>query len=984
MKKLSFKAVALVVMALILVFALVACGETTTTGGGGGSTSQKYTGADYFTTLTESVKSIGKEPIEANEDIQASIALNLALQADGIADLDLSLLLDVVYDRAENGVGNTFSAAHIAIVDNNGSLTSAGQNIVSANYYINEPEMLYLELCNQKVVLQFDATGDGNKDFATYLTNFLTSTFTAGLFEGLSIDGMIETVVETFGPDFAIDNLATAIGSLFGFNLDELIAMAADLLGLTEDVANLNGLLSAAGSLLIADGSVKKTTEGTSTVWEAALSGTVTNLVGEIASGLLDNQSAIKLITKVDAEGGIENFAITANTAPFGDNVRYNAKIAIDKFEITGIGNADGSELPINREEYSEDYTVEANLSVDIAENLVKLTFDELNSLPDQYDDGSYSFKKIATDMGKSALLTNGKITMPDGTDIAGKLDIRFLGKIALLNNDFTQAYAEIRYNDELIAQAIFTQKSGVGTVQIKIAQYDEKGYIKMVRDNLIIMAIEYFYNAPDKAEYENYTDLINKLFAALEDGDYRNIEFTGLKLQPMFQSLFFNDDVQTAASDEDMLFLNVVKVEEKALSDVFVKVADGQDVADRRYKKVIEVFDSAQKNADGKMAVEGPVGSQFEGKFVIYDYISKENQEDIEYNYAQLFAIYSSQNISLDTSYEASFNISAIFTTVTNALQYVSSNKQFQLVSVGGLWNTLFAYDGSDVAKGDGIIESTGGIDWGYNIMGILNTGAIIQGGYIIGYESISNAEDLYAIVYTLSNDVIKRYTDAGLVPAVKMVQNDKTGKYVYTTDYVLVPYVSADDEAGAYNLKLGRWDIQYVYEKVDGINVFYQTSATITKDMALMIWGITAGDITDAEVLQLMTTEFGYNSEDYSVNGVISADNIAKIREELYNDGIVKELLDMFAGSAILKDVTNGNEFFNKLLAYDAKVVLKPASDSLGLSVQILDSKGKVLASAELGFKVVGNSTELANKVTGFGSFTADLTVDCSVWMP
>ena len=978
MKKLSFKAVALVVMALILVFALVACGETASTGGGGGS-SQKYTGADFFTNLTESVKSIGKEPIDANEDIQASLAINLALEADGIADLDLSLLLDVVYDRTENGEGsNTFSAAHIAIVDNNGSLTSVGQNIVSANYYIDQPTKLYLELCNQKVVLQFDATGNGNQDFATYLTNFLTSTFTAGLFEGLSIDGMIETVVETFGPDFAIDNLATAIGSLFGFNLDELIAMAADLLGLTEDVANLNGLLSAAGTLLIADGSVKKTTEGTSTVWEAALSGTVTNLVGEIASGLLDSQSSIKLITKVDAEGGIENFAVTAKTAPFGENyVRYNAKIAIDKFEIKGI-NADGSELPINREEYSEDYTVEANLSVDIAENLVKLTFDDLNSLPDQYDDGSYSFKKIASDMGKSALLTNGKITMPAGTDISGKLDVRFLGKIALLNNDFTQAYAEIKYNNTLIAQAIFTQDSqGVGSVKIHIANYDSYGYIKMVRDNLIIMAIENFYNAKDKADYGNYTTLINDLFAALENGDVKNIEFTGLKLQPMFQSLFFNDNVQTAASAEDMLFLNVVKVEEKALSDVFVKVADNQ------YKKVVEVFDSEKANADGKMAVAGPAGSQFEGKYVIYDYISGEGQEDIVYNYAQLFAIYSSQNISLDTSYEASFNISAIFTTVTNALTYAADNKQFQLVSVGGLWDTLFAYDGAEAATGDGIIENDVFGPIGYKIMGILNTGAINQGGFITGYESISNAEDLYAIVYTLSNDVIKRYTDAGLVPAVEMVSDNEDGKYVYTTDYVLVPYVPADDEAGAYNLSLGRWDIQYVYKEVNGKNVFYQTSATISKDMALMIWGITAKDITDAEVLQLME-DYGYTNQDYSDNGVISADNIANIRKELYEDGIVKELLDMFAGSAILKDVTNGNEFFDTLLAYDAKIILKPASDSLGLSVQILDKNAKVLASAELGLKVIGNSDELADLVAGFGSFTADLSVDCSVWMP
>lgn len=972
MKKLSFKTVALVVMALILVFALVACGETTTTGGGGGSSSQKYTGADYFTTLTESVKSIGKDPIEANEDIQASIALNLALQADGIADLDLSLLLDVVYDRAENGVGNTFSAAHIAIVDNNGSLTSVGQNIIAANYYINDPTNLYLELCNEKVVLSFDATGDGNQGFATYLTNFLTSTFTAGLFEGLSIDGMIETVVETFGPDFAIDNLATAIGSLFGFDLNELIEMAADLLGLEGDVANLNGLLSAAGSLLIADGSVKKTTEGTSTVWEAALSGTVTNLVGEIASGLLDGQSAIKLITKVDAEGGIENFAITANTAPFGDNyVRYNAKVAIDKFEIKGIGNANGSELAIDKSEYSEDYTVEANLSVDIEENLVKLTFDELSSLPDQYDDGSYSFKKIATDMGKSALLTNGKITMPDGTDISGKLDVRFLGKIALLNNNFTQAYADITYNGELIAKAIYTQDaSGVGTVQIQIKQYDEKGYIKMVRDNLIIMAIEYFYNAEDKDEYDNYTTLLGDLFAALENGDVKNIEFTGLKLQPMFQSLFFNDDVQTEASAEDMLFLNVVKVEEKALSDVFVKVEDG------KYKKVIEVFDSAQPNGDGKMAVAGPAGSQFDGKYVIYDYISKANQEDIVYNYAQLFAIYSSQDITLDDSYVSSFNISAIFTTVTNALTYAADNKQFSLVSMGGLWNTLFAYSDGDVASGDGILENTDFGPFGYKIMGILNTGAIVSGGYITGYESISNAEDLYAIVYTLSNDVIKRYTDAGLVPAVKMVSNNNDGKYVYTTDYVLVPYVSADDEAGAYNLSLGRWDIQYVYEAVNGTNVFYQTSATITKDMALMIWGITAKDITAAEVLATM--------KDYSYKGDLDEATLPAVMEELYNDGIVKELLDMFQGSSIIDGVTNGNEFFDKLLAYDAKVVLKPASDSLGLSVQILDSNENVLASAELGLKVIGNSTELESLVAGFGSFTADLSVDCSVWMP
>ena len=297
----------------------------------------ELTGADFFENLINSIetKYQGQDAIDANEDIQASIALNLALQADGIADLDLSLLLDVVYDRAENGVGNTFSAAHIAIVDNNGSLISTGQNIIAANYYINDPTKLYLELCNEKVVLSFDATGDGNQNFATYLVNFLTSTFTAGLLEGLSIDGLIEAVDETFGPDFAIDNLAAAIGSLFGFDLNELIAMAADLLGLEGDVANLNGVLNAAGDLLIADGSVKKTTDGTSTVWEAALSGTVTNLVGEIASGLLDSQSSIKLITKVDAEGGIENFAVTANTAPFGENyVRYNAKIAIDKFEI--------------------------------------------------------------------------------------------------------------------------------------------------------------------------------------------------------------------------------------------------------------------------------------------------------------------------------------------------------------------------------------------------------------------------------------------------------------------------------------------------------------------------------------------------------------------------------------------------------------------------------------------------------------------------
>lgn len=975
MKKLSFKTVALVVMALILVFALVACGETASTGGGN---SQKYDGADYFTALTESVKSIGKEPIDANEDIQASLAINLALEADGIADLDLSLLLDVVYDRADNGVGNTFSAAHIAIVDNNGSLTSVGQNIVSANYYINEPTKLYLELCNEKVVLQFDATGDGNKDFATYLTNFLTSTFTAGLFEGLSIDGMIETVVETFGPDFAIDNLATAIGSLFGFDLNELIAMAADLLGLEGDVANLNGLLSAASSLLIADGSVKKTTEGTSTVWEAALSGTVTNLVGEIASGLLDGQSAIKLITKVDAEGGIENFAITANTAPFGDDyVRYNAKVAIDKFEIKGIGNADGSELEIDKSEYSDDYTVEANLSVGVEEGLVKLTFDALNSLPNQYDDGSYSFKYIATKMGKSALLTNGSITMPAGTEIAGNLDIRFLGKIALLNNDFTKAYADITYNGKLIAKAIYTQDtSGVGTVQIQIAQYDEKGYIKMVRDNLIIMAIEYFYNAEDKAEYDNYTTLLGDLFAALEDGDVKNIQFTGLELQPMFQSLFFNDDVQTEASAEDMLFLNVVKVEEKALSDVFVKVADNQ------YKKVVEVFDSAQENADGKKAELVSEG-KFAGKYVIYDYISDESKADIVYNYAQLFAIYSSQNISLDTSYEASFNISAIFTTVTNALTYAAENKQFSLVSMGGLWNTLFAYSDGDVASGDGILENTDFGPFGYKIMGILNTGAIVSGGYITGYESISNAEDLYAIVYTLSNDVIKRYTDAGLVPTVKISQNDN-GQFVYNKNYVLVPYVSADDEAGEYPAPDERWDIQYVYEAVNGTDVFYQTSATISKEMALMIWGITANDITADEVWQIMT-DHGYAGQDYSDNGAISEATLQGILDELYNQGIVKELLDMFQGSSIIEGVTNGNEFFDTLLAYDAKVVLKPASDSLGLSVQILDSEGAVLASAELGLKVIGNSTELESLVAGFDdSFKADLSVNCSVWMP
>lgn len=85
MKKLSIRSLLIVVLALVLVFSLVACGDKDKGGNNGGNNTPPTppdTTANvknYFNTLWEKSTGIGGEKIGANDDLKVSLGLTVAL-----------------------------------------------------------------------------------------------------------------------------------------------------------------------------------------------------------------------------------------------------------------------------------------------------------------------------------------------------------------------------------------------------------------------------------------------------------------------------------------------------------------------------------------------------------------------------------------------------------------------------------------------------------------------------------------------------------------------------------------------------------------------------------------------------------------------------------------------------------------------------------------------------------------------------------------
>ena len=176
MKKLSIRSLLIVVLALVLVFSLVACGNKddnkggNTGGGGGGQTTPTKDTTNvknYFNTLWEKSTGIGEEAIGATDDLKVSLGLTVKLDfvdsMDGSVQdsVDVGILLDLVLDRSSGKDKSTNTAIKAKIYD-----PSAKENWFTAYYFFNDVNNVYIDYAGQHVQIPFSYLNDTyNKSF---------------------------------------------------------------------------------------------------------------------------------------------------------------------------------------------------------------------------------------------------------------------------------------------------------------------------------------------------------------------------------------------------------------------------------------------------------------------------------------------------------------------------------------------------------------------------------------------------------------------------------------------------------------------------------------------------------------------------------------------------------------------------------------------------------------------------------------------------
>lgn len=985
MKKFNFKALVLIVLALVMVFALVACGEDK----GGGkkpSGNSTVTAEGYFNALTDSIKSIGKDPITNEQDIYAKLGAGISLTNGSNVNIDLGIEVEVVYDRQQE---NKNSAARLAIIDKSGSFTKkteGGQPIVELFYFLNDPTHIYANAFSQKIKLQFDATGNDNTELAGNLTSFLTSNFETGIFAGKNLDGFVKAIANKFGPKFTLDALVDTVAQeIMGTSTAKLIEPIAKMFGAEE--ASINGLLKAFSSVLIDNEKtdISKVTQGAKTVWTAKIGTTATSLIKAFVpqiDELLDSQTKPTLSFTLDGSA-IDEFVLAAKTAPFGaegKKQKYDLKVAITDFKLKGI---DATTQPIKADgEFKEEYVLKASLNAEVLKEKLKLTFEDPRTV--ERKDGKASFKDICTELGKDA--ASFDIAFPKGADIQGKVTAEFMGKLSLANKlGFTKAYLEIKYATdsnstpvtalEAIYQEVKVGDKWQGQVQIITTDVD-KQYVSMIRDNLFVAMIQALYNAEDNADHEKYKTQIDDMFNALQN-KVNAFELTNIQLQDLFQNIFFGEKkVGKAATPDEMKVISFVDVEKKAILNNYIKVADEQ------YKLIEgEAANGTDIPTAGSLAINknSPYYDKKTDTSKKVVYYKGADGNDLIYTYANLYKSFASGKTT--SEYPVKFNIIRILDIALGNLQ-IADNK-LGVDTQNGIFDVLFKYDGAIQAKGDGVLvmEDGGGI--GYKYMGILET-APDDENEVKSYKSISTAEELYAAVYKGSATAIKRLTDKNLLPAIRLVEvSSKTEGALAYKNGALVTYDSSKAKDFDEGTKFYLYEKAFVGSKYGDKEVAigtdgwcYQTGYTLSKAEAVIMWKVTAG----VEIK---------NSEWAGIGATAPTD--PKVVEDLYKEGIVKTIKDMLQGSQLIEnfDKLNGNQIFDALLAKNVKANIVTDAEKIALNIDYAEGAIKV----GLNHTVSTENTDVAtlkSKVDGFAERFAAINAsdkfvfDMSIWMP
>lgn len=532
MKKLSIRSLLIVVLALVLVFSLVACGDKDKGGNNGGNNTPPTppdTTANvknYFNTLWEKSTGIGGEKIGETDDLKVSLGLTVALDfADGngsVKDsIDLGILLDVVLDRSSGTDKSTNTAIKAKFYD-----PTSGENWFSAYYFFNDVDNLYIDYAGQHVQIPFSYLND------TYNKNFYNFVFKDKVIkdkvddkgqvtkEGKTIAQIITALTENMGSSWDLNVLIGDVLKVFDIDIKsakDTISGVLEMIGIKADDAfdaqgniNIKNILTndTVAEFFVND-ETTTTTENGVTTYVTKLAPSVLDMLSMIGGslpeslkGLLDVidglDLALEFTTKNDA---IDSFTIRAGLPAIeGENANVVDVHPVVAITITDLDFAKASKGEIEnsmataKSNYTQDVVLDAEVAIDLKGiTLNALAFDK---------EGYARFSKVNTAIGGGL----------DNIVLDGTLALTLNGKLDLKNkeNNGTVANAALTYKGVNIVEASFVN----GTLAVKVNQEAKIGDVKIL-DTLVRLFGDYAYSFVKTTFFKgNAEDAALKAFA--------------------------------------------------------------------------------------------------------------------------------------------------------------------------------------------------------------------------------------------------------------------------------------------------------------------------------------------------------------------------------------------------------------------------------------------------------------------------------------
>lgn len=532
MKKLSIRSLLIVVLALVLVFSLVACGDKDKGGNNGGNNTPPpppdttANVKNYFNTLWEKSTGIGGEKIGETDDLKVSLGLTVALDfADGngsVKDsIDLGILLDVVLDRSSGTDKSTNTAIKAKFYD-----PTSGENWFSAYYFFNDVDNLYIDYAGQHVQIPFSYLND------TYNKNFYNFVFNDKVIkdkvddkgqvtkEGKTIAQIITALTENMGSSWDLNVLIGDVLKVFDIDIKsakDTISGVLGMIGIKADDAfdaqgniNIKNILTndTVAEFFVND-ETTTTTENGVTTYVTKLAPSVLDMLSAVGGslpeslkGLLDVidglDLALEFTTKNDA---IDSFTIRAGLPAIeGENANVVDVHPVVAITITDLDFAKASkgEIENSMATAKSNYTQDVVLDAEVAIDLKGIT---LNALA--FDKNNYKrFSNVNTAIGGGL----------DNIVLDGTLALTLNGKLDLKNkeNNGTVANAALTYKGVNIVEASFVN----GTLAVKVNQEAKIGDVKIL-DTLVRLFGDYAYSFVKTTFFKgNAEDAALKAFA--------------------------------------------------------------------------------------------------------------------------------------------------------------------------------------------------------------------------------------------------------------------------------------------------------------------------------------------------------------------------------------------------------------------------------------------------------------------------------------